>query len=227
MPWGTAVPARADSRLLLTWVAWVSAGEALGFLAPALAQVVTTQLNPSAITPALVAAGAVEGAVLGWSQARVLKRRLPTLSAARWIAGTAVAAAIAWFIGLLLSSDPEAWPAWPLGGQIVVGALAAAVLLGSIGFAQWLELRRHVARSGWWVAGTAAAWCVGLSVFLAVATPLWQPGQALWLTLLIGVAAGALMAVSMAVVTGLVLVRMLRAASRRAPSAPPARYGAV
>ena len=227
MPRGALFPARPGSRLLLTWVAWVSAGEAVGFLAPALAQVAATLLNPSMVTAALVVAGAAEGALLGWSQAHVLTRRLPALSAARWIAGTAVAAAIAWFIGLLLWSDPEAWTAWPLGAQIVVGALAAAVLLCSIGFAQWLELRRHLAGSGWWVAGTAAAWCVGLSVFFAVATPLWQPGQALWLTLVIGVFAGALMAVSMAVVTGLVLVRMLGAASRRATSAPPARYGAV
>lgn len=217
----------ARAGLLLTWVAWVSAGEAAGFLAPALAQVVVSQVNPAAITPALVAAGAVEGAVLGWSQARVLKRRLPALSAPRWIAGTAVAAAIAWLIGMLLWSDSGAWPAWPLGVQVVVGALAAAALLCSIGFAQWLELRRRLSRSGWWVAGTAAAWCLGLAVFFGVATPLWQPGQAPWLTVLIGVVAGGLMAVSMAVVTGLVLVRMLRQASRPAPSAPPARYGAV
>lgn len=226
MTGGSASAARAGPGLLLPWVAWVSAGEAVGFLAPALAQVVLSQWNPSAVTPALVAAGAVEGAVLGWSQARVLKRRLPTLSAPRWIAGTAVAAALAWLIGMLWS-DPGAWPAWPPGVLVAAGALAATALLCSIGFAQWLELRHHLARSGRWVAGTAAAWCLGLAVFFAVAAPLWQEGQALWLTVLIGVFAGALMAVSMALVTGLVLVRMLRAASRPAPSAPPARYGAV
>lgn len=226
MTGGTASAARGGS-LLLAWVAWVSAGEAVGFLAPALAQALTSQLDPSVTTAALVAAGAVEGAVLGWSQARVLKRRLPALSAPRWIAGTAIAAAVAWVIGLLLWGDLAAWPAWPLGVQVAVGALAGAALLCSIGSAQWLELRRHLRRSGWWVAGTAAAWCLGLAVFFAVATPLWQPGQALWLTVLIGVVAGALMAVSMAAVTGLVLVRMLRAAAGSAPSGPSARYGAV
>jgi uncharacterized integral membrane protein len=162
--------------------------------------------------PALVAAGAVEGAVLGWSQARVLKHRIPALSVRGWIGGTAAAASLAWFIGLLPGAYPEVWQGWQLGAQIVVGALAGTVLLCSIGFAQWLERRRHLPRSGSWVAGSAAAWCLGLAVFFGVATPLWQPGQPLPLVVLIGVLAGILMAVSMAAATGLVLVRLLRRA---------------
>ena len=83
------------------------------------------------------------------------------------------------------------------------------VLLVSIGLAQWFELRRHVPRAWRWIAGSAAAWAVGLGVFMAVATPLWQPGQDLWLTAAIGIGAAVLMAVAMAAVTGLVLVRLL------------------
>jgi hypothetical protein len=143
----------------------VTLGESIGFLAPALAQLATTALNPAATMPALVAAGAVEGAVLGWSQARVLKHRIPALSVRRWIGGTAAAASLAWFIGLLPGAYPEVWQGWQLGARIVVGALAGTVLLCSIGFAQWLELRRHLPRSGSWVAGSAAAWCLGLAVF--------------------------------------------------------------
>lgn len=44
---------------------------------------------------------------------------------------------------------------------------------------------------------------------MAVATPLWQPGQDLWLTAAIGMGAAVLMALAMAAVTGLVLVRLL------------------
>lgn len=187
-------------------------GESAGFLAPTLAQLTTAALNPAATMPALVAAGAVEGAVLGWSQARVLKRRIPALSEPRWIGGTAAAASLAWFIGLLPGGYPEVWQAWPLGAQVVAGALAGTILLCSIGFAQWLVLRRHLPRSGSWVPGSAAAWCVGLAVFFGVATPLWQPGQPLGLVVLIGVLAGVLMAVSMAAVSGLVLLRLLRRA---------------
>ena len=188
-------------------------GESIGFLAPAIAQLTTAALNPAATMPALVAAGAVEGAVLGWSQARVLKRRIPALSKPRWIGGTAVAASLAWFIGLLPAGYPEVWQGWPLGAQVVAGALAGTALLCSIGVAQWLELRRHLPRSGSWVAGSAVAWCIGLAVFFGVATPLWQPGQPTGLVALIGVLAGVLMAVSMAVVTGLVLLRLLRRAA--------------
>lgn len=210
---GDASRMRAEPGLFRAWLVWVTVGESVGFLAPVLAQLTATALNPAATTAALVATGAVEGAVLGWSQTRVLKRRIPALSAPRWIGGTAAAASLAWFIGLLPGGDPEVWQGWPLGAQIAAGALAGTVLLCSIGFAQWLELRRHVPRSGSWVAGSAAAWCLGLAVFFGVATPLWQPGQPLPLVVLIGALAGVLMAVSMAAVTGLVLVRLLRRAA--------------
>ncbi len=83
------------------------------------------------------------------------------------------------------------------------------MLLLSIGVAQWLELRRHVPHAWKWIAGSAAGWAAGLGVFMAVATPLWQPGQDLWLTAAIGIGAAVLMAVAMSVVTGLVLVRIL------------------
>jgi len=43
-------------------------------------------------------------------------------------------------------------------------------------------LRRHVARAGRWVLITAAAWLGGLTVFLLVASPLWQEGQPLAVT---------------------------------------------
>jgi hypothetical protein len=48
-----------------------------------------------------------------------------------------------------------------------------------------------------------------LGVFMAVATLLWQPGQDLWLSALIGIWAAVLMAVTMAVITGLVMARLL------------------
>ncbi|MEO6199679.1 MAG: hypothetical protein ABIX44_00790 [Cryobacterium sp.] len=210
---GTAPTLRDESALLGRWVVWVAVGESLGFLAPALAWLSATLLNPAATVPALVAAGAAEGALLGWAQARVLKRRIPALSAPRWIGGTALAASLAWLIGELAGENPSVWQAWPVGAQIGVGVPAGALLLCSVGFAQWLELRRHLPRSGWWVAGSAAAWCLGLAVFLGVASPLWQPGQPLPLVIMIGVLAAILMAVSMALATGLVLVRLLRRAA--------------
>ena len=196
------------TTFLVRWVAWVSAGESLGFLAPAAAQSVSVAFWPAAGVPLLVLAGLAEGAVLGWFQGRVLESRLPAVSVRHWVLLTAAAAAVAWTVGLL-SFSSESWQGWPAAAQIVTGTGAAMVLLVSIGLAQWFELRRHVPRAWRWIAGSAAAWAVRLGVFMAVATPLWQPGQDLWLTAAIGIGAAVLMAVAMAAVTGLVLVRLL------------------
>ncbi|OAE02003.1 hypothetical protein A6A22_11635 [Arthrobacter sp. OY3WO11] len=187
---------------------WVGFGETLGFLAPATAQFVSATVWPTAAVPLLVLAGFVEGAVLGWFQVRVLRTRLPAVSVRRWVLLTAAAAAVAWTVGLLSFSN-ESWQGWPAAAQLVTGTGAATVLLVSIGVAQWVELRRHVPRAWRWIAGSAAAWALGLGIFMAVATPLWQPGQDLWLTAAIGIGSAVLMAEAMAAVTGLVLLRLL------------------
>ncbi|WP_236557645.1 hypothetical protein [Arthrobacter sp. 9AX] len=203
---GNAVTDR--SAFLGRWVRWVGLGESLGFLAPALAQLVAAAVWPTGTFPLLVVAGFVEGAVLGWFQGCVLHHRLPAVSTPRWILLTGGAAAAAWTLGLLPSAN-NSWRDWPVAAQIVVGTLGGAGLLGSIGFAQWMELRAHVPRAWRWIAGSAAAWAAGLGVFMAVATPLWQPGQAVLLSAVIGIGAAVLMAVTMAVITGLVMVRLL------------------
>ena len=193
---------------LANWVGRVSLGESLGFLAPALAQLLAAALWPTATFPLLVLAGFVEGAVLGWFEVHVLRSRLPDVSIRRWVLFTGAAAAGAWTLGLLPSAD-SAWQDWPAAAQIAAGTTAGVVLLASIGFAQWIELRHHVPRAWRWIAGSAAAWGAGLGVFMAVATLLWQPGQDLWLSALIGIWAAILMAVAMAVITGLVMARLL------------------
>jgi len=193
---------------LANWVGRVSLGESLGFLAPALAQLLAAALWPTATFPLLVLAGFVEGAVLGWFEVHVLRSRLPDVSIRRWVLFTGAAAAGAWTLGLLPSAD-SAWQDWPAAAQIAAGTTAGVVLLASIGLAQWIELRHHVPRAWRWIAGSAAAWGAGLGVFMAVATLLWQPGQDLWLSALIGIWAAILMAVTMAVITGLVMARLL------------------
>jgi hypothetical protein len=65
------------------------------------------------------------------------------------------------------------------------------------------------------VAGNALAWCVGLGLFFAVAPPLWQPGQPQTAVIAIGVAAAILMVAGMALVTGLVIGRLLARKERR------------
>ncbi|MEW1811178.1 hypothetical protein AB0284_10750 [Pseudarthrobacter phenanthrenivorans] len=221
--------ARADDggtsgrAYLAGWVGWVTLGESLGFLAPALAQFVAATFLPDALFGLLVVAGLAEGGILGWFQARILRVRLPGLSTERWTVLTGLAAGVAWSVGMLPSTF-AGWQDWPPAARIGAGTLAAVVLLGSIGTAQWLELRRlerqHLISRAWrWIAGSAAAWAAGLAVFTLVAPPLWQPGQPAWLVAVIGVAAAVLMAAAMALVTGLVLLRVVLEA------APEARRG--
>ena len=198
-----------DNGFLLRWWRWVTLAESLGFLAPAAVAASVALPHPELSMVSLAAAGVVEGAVLGFAQARLLKRRLPGLSVRNWTVRTAVAAPIAWLIGLAPSEFSAVWRPWPPALQIAVGITCALLLLCSLGLAQWPELRRHVAGSAWWIAGSAAAWCVGLGVFFAVATPLWNEGQSRALIVGIGAAAGILMAASAALVSGLVMARLL------------------
>ena len=208
-------PAAEERTLLRRWLLAVTAGEVAGFALPATVGPLTSAQPPSVSYPALVAAGFVEGAVLGWAQWTVARRRLPGLSRRRWVALTSVGAAAAYAIALLGPTFWDALSAWPIGAQIAVFALGGTLLLLSIGTAQWLELRRHVPRSWRWIAVTALAWCLALGVFFAIAPPLWHEGQALWLTILIGAAAGLAMAVTMAAVTGWGLLRLTGPGGRR------------
>jgi hypothetical protein len=191
------------------WVAITTAGELLGFTAPTLAGAVTTVHHVEGLPQALVlmAAGAVEGGVLGWSQAIVLRRAVAGLDTASWTGATAAGAVLAYAMGML----PSVLFPLPVAAMVGIGAAAGAILLASIGTAQWLVLRRHRPHSAWWIATTAAAWLLGLAAFLAIATPLWQPGQSIALIILIGVLAGLVMATTVAAVTGRAMLRLAAA----------------
>jgi len=155
----------------------------------------------------LVLAGAGEGTVLGWAQSRALRRELPALRGGDWIKASAAGATTAWTIGMLPSTFNrqllELWP--PL--LIAIGVLAGGLLLASIGFAQWMVLRRHVARSGVWVVANAVGWVAGLAmVFAAIGI---APGNSPVVIAAFGVAGGFGMGLVVALVTGLFLVRLL------------------
>lgn len=208
----------ADNRLFREWTASVTVGELAGFCVPALVGSLVLGTSTPVAVALMVAAGSVEGAVLGWSQARVLVRVLPELSIRRWIVGTAIAAAFAWLIGLLPSTFGSALSAWPVGVLVVVGVILGTLLLCSIGTAQWVELRRDVPEAGWWILVTAAAWCAGLLAFFPVTSLLWQPGQPVLLVAAIGALGGLIMAVTMAATSGWALVRLFGSAWVPGPS---------
>jgi deazaflavin-dependent oxidoreductase (nitroreductase family) len=200
-------PPPLRGRLLLRrWIAWATIGEACGFAVPAVVGAATVDVSAAISFAALLAAGAVEGAMLGAAQAHVLRQAVPGLPSGRWTARTSAAAVLAYALGLTPSTLAGSWPRPAL---IAFAAVAGVVLLVSIGAAQWTVLRDHVPHAARWIAITAGAWLAGLAAFLVVATPLWQPGQPLWLTVLIGGLAGLLMAAVVAVLTGIGLTRLL------------------
>ncbi len=121
-----------------------------------------------------VGLGGVEGAIVGYAQAIVLRRRLPALRS--WVAATVAGAMIAWFLGMLPSTlmglqsptssepPPEMSDALQLALAVPLGMVAGIVLA----FPQWRVLRRYVPRAGWWLPANALGWAVAMPlVFVA------------------------------------------------------------
>lgn len=197
--------------MLRLWVPVVTLAELLGFATPAVAGALTATASPLLSVPTVVAAGAVEGAMLGAGQAVVLRRVLTGFPVWRWITNTSIAAAVAYLLGMLPSLTPA---------PVVTAAVVALPLLLAIGTAQWLVLRGRQPWALGWVVATAVGWLAGLAVFLLVATPLWAPGQPLLVTILVGLGASVLMAATVAVMTGLALRRFI---TTRTSSPAPVR----
>jgi hypothetical protein len=190
-------------------VLFVSLGELAGFTVPGLLGVVTQGMPTSAQVTALLGGGAVEGAMLGLAQALVLRRVMAGLRTAAWIGATAGAAAFAWPLGLLPSVTHATWTDWPIGWVVVAGAVLGLILLCSIGTAQALVMRTSIPKAYRWVGWTALGWCAGLTAFSAVAPPLWHEGQTRLAAALVGLAGGLTMAIVMAAVTGIGVLRLI------------------
>jgi hypothetical protein len=192
-----------------------------GFSVPALVGALSYVfgLSDTAVFAPLVVAGAFEGAILGLTQASVLRRWIDGLSRRHWVVATAVAASSAWALGLSLAfvagrSDSVALLAL-LSGVVV------PLILCSIGGAQWLVLRRHLPRAGWWIVANACAWLAALPLCIGVisAVPSGAPAAAVIAAALMG---GALMGLTLAAITGMALVRILSTAgdTRRTGNTP-------
>jgi hypothetical protein len=202
---------RVDWPLWRKWTKWVTLGELAGFTVPALVGVLASAAGaPSGLLyAAMLPAGAFEGACLGYAETRALRGHLPQIPAGQFTAATAAAAVLAYGLGMLPSTLGEGLDDVPdllLFSAVGAGAL---VLLLSIGTAQALVLRQSGLDAWWWIAATAGAWLAALAVFLLVATPLWQPGQPLAITIVVAILAGCLMAATVAVLTGFSAVRLV------------------
>jgi hypothetical protein len=154
---------------------------------------------------------------VGTAQWLVLRHPLQQMRWHTWALATALGACVAWTLAMipstLLLTGPDTGAA--ASGQmsdLLTYALAAAMglALGSIlGGSQWLALRRHVPKAGWWIPANALAWMLGMvMVFLGTS---FIPAEGItWpvalLLLLFVVTAGALVGA----VHGLALIWLLR-----------------
>ncbi|SUD49423.1 Uncharacterised protein [Nocardia otitidiscaviarum] len=191
------------------WFTTVTAGEFLGFVAPAVAGALLLDTAPALVVAGLLLAAVVEGAVLGSFQSLVLRKWLRDFATGRWVRATVVGAVVAWTIGTVPVLYGDRITDWPPAVQAPVIAVGALVMVFAIGVAQWFVLRERTERAALWIWANAVGWIAGLAAFALITTPLWQPGQPTALIVGIGLLGGLAMAAAMAAVTGAFGVRML------------------
>lgn len=198
------------------WVVAFTVGELLGFGAAALLGIGAywslRDATPAVRAPmhyaTAIAGGLIEGAVLGGFQLRALRRILPEAARGPWLRNTAVAAALAWAAGMLAPTLDELI-GLDAAVQIALWAPVAVFILLSIGVAQALALRGHVARPRLWIGANVLGWLAGLpwTFVLPALLPDTSPP---WAFALCFVVAGVLMGASAGAVTGAFLPRLVR-----------------
>lgn len=180
------------------WVIAVTLAEAVGFLAPSCAGILSARYGVAEVPQAglVVAAGFLEGLALGAGQAFALPL---AVRRGRYALLTALGAGLVWASVMSVSLLVRG-AALPPALGIAAAVSAGLGGLAAIGSAQWLELRHHTGAARRWIAWTALAWLVALPFsfapgpFVDEATPL-TSHFVLW------GCGGLLMAYAMALVT--------------------------
>ena len=196
-----------DWKLWLQWALANVVGEVLGLgLAGTVAIVLVLTIGEPETTfvvlmmaGVMIAAGALEGVIVGFAQWLVLRRRLYRLSRVEWVSATAIGAFLAWTIGMapstLMALDqsagssppPEMSDAVKYALASVIGAASGMIL----GAPQWRALRRYASGASLWVWANAAAWAVGMPVVFigAGASPVGASALRVALTVFVTIAA--------------------------------------
>ena len=174
---------RTERGLGFQWVTANIVGWAIGFF-------VCEALN--AFLATVFVDGLVIGTAMGIAQWLVLRR--PFAPMGWWVVVSIVGFGAGKAVG----------DAFVQGIPPVVGyGLDGAIIGASVGIGQWLVLRRHVARAGWWVIANIAAWALAWSIIgFAEASE----GLPILMVYLVG-ATGAAVA---GIITGIALIRLSR-----------------
>ena len=176
-----------------------------GFVAMAFTDTLATGPRALVLYFVSIIGGFAEGAMLAWFQWRVLRSMWPALDLRRWIGHTGLAAALAWAFGML---PPTLDDMFGLSTAVQVGLwiVATLVILPSIGWAQSLVLRSHVADARGWIGANVLGWLLGLP-WTFVAPALLPDDAPHWAFALAFIVAGALMGATVGAVTGRWLIR--------------------
>lgn len=184
------------SSMITVWLAWLAAttlgmvgGGLLSFpLGWSMAEILMQAIGelPALFVVGLIMGGILFGAV-ALAQSMVWRGRLPV--AGRWVLLSAVAGATGIGVILLVMNDSD-----EMFATALLPAAVFAVLGLWLGAAQWLVLRRYVARAAWWIPITA----VGLGLTLAVLFGLSAEGRELVSLVLSGLLFGTITGAGMA-----------------------------
>jgi hypothetical protein len=161
------------------WVVACAVAETVGMTAAAAAARTATTLEDRGVANAaawgltvVVVGGVVEGAALGWLQARALEGFLDVSARRRWGLLTVLVAGLGWALAsapAIVAGD-SAGDQPPLG-LVLLGALALGGVMGVVlGAAQASALRGRVRHPRTWVAGSAVGWAAAMPVIFLGAT---------------------------------------------------------
>lgn len=158
------------------WVRSCVLGTVLALTASAMVSVTVsiylTQYRPevySVVAIALVAiTAALEGAVIGYFQWRLLRRVFPTMSGGTWIGATMIAAGSGCLLSWLPTSFALTSALASRVGDVTVGtaavvriSLVTGALIGLVwGVAQHAVLRLHVHQAASWILASTVVWTI-------------------------------------------------------------------
>ncbi len=163
----------------------------------------------------MIVAGGLEGAILGYMQWRILKKKLHALPARQWVAVTSIVAMLSWTIGMIPSflMEEKAAQNVPFQENPLLALLAIAVMvlvLGALfGLFQFLVLRLYMERALLWVLANSLGWMLAM-VWIFIAATLPDENTAVAIVVVYGIAGGIFSGLTLGRITGLFLIPMLQ-----------------
>ncbi len=167
------------------WIFLCAAGEVLGITIAALIAFLAFRLTDNMssafavvlLLAGVALAGASEGVVLGYFQSRILKDVFKGLRADDWVRNTAMASAICWVLGTLISIVLNVFYSEHTSNleqsseAFQISVLAIGMLFGTIlGFSQWLLLKQYSNNAASWILANTIGWALGFFIIFYMAS---------------------------------------------------------